>query len=292
MPRTDQLQAESTGIAVAVRQSSIIATANSDMADTERDQAEATGGHIRRWLPLAVLAGIMALVFGMGWHKALTFENLALQRDWLRAFVAQHTLLSMATYMAIYIAAVTLSLPGAGILTITGGLLFGVWLAAPMVVVAATIGATIIFLVARTSLGAALRERAGPWLARFREGFEKEGLAYMLFLRLVPFPFFIINLAPALLGVPLRTFVIGTLLGIIPATFAFAYLGDTLDQIVVQAKSGYDACVASKGTSSCQLSIELGMLPIKQILIALTLIGLVALIPPMLKKWRERNAAV
>ena len=250
------------------------------------------GSRIKRWLPLAVMLSVMGLVFIMGWHKALTFENLALKRDVLRAYVQAHTVLALAMFMAAYIAVVALSMPGAGVVTITGGLLFGVWLGAPATVVAATIGATIIFLVAKTSLGAALQDRAGPWLDRFRAGFEKEGLAYMLFLRLVPFPFFIINLAPALLGVPLRTFVIGTFFGIIPATFAFSYLGDTLDRVVVDAKSGYDACVQAKGASSCSLSIELGMLPIKQIVIALTLIGLVALIPPIIKKRRERNAAV
>ena len=251
----------------------------------------AATSQLKRWLPLGFMLAVMAVVFAMGWHKLLTFENLALKRDVLHAYVAAHTVLALAMFMAAYIAIVALSLPGAGLVTITGGLLFGVWLGAPAVVIAATIGATIIFLIARTSLGAALAERAGPWLDRFRAGFEKEGLSYMLFLRLVPFPFFIINLAPALLGVPLRTFVIGTFLGIIPATLAFAYLGDTLDRIVVDAKQGYDACVAAKGAADCHLAIELSMLPIKQILVALTLIGLVALIPPFLKKRRDRNAA-
>src|SRR4029079_4979108 len=115
---------------------------------------------------------------------------------------------------------------------LAGGLLFGVWIAVPAAVVAATTGAIIIFMIARSSLGTALLSSAGPWLDKFRKGFEKEGLAYMLFLRLVPFPFWVINLAPALLGVPLRTFAIGTFLGIIPGTIAFAYLGDTLDRVV------------------------------------------------------------
>lgn len=251
------------------------------------------GGALKRWLPLIVLAGVMAVVLGMGWHKALTFENLALRRDGLRTFVANHQLLAMLTFMGVYIASVVLSLPGAGILTITGGVLFGAWLGAPMTVIAATTGATILFLIAKSSLGAALQESAGPWLDKLRQGFEKEGLRYMLFLRLMPiFPFFIVNLAPALLGVPLRIFVIGTLFGIIPATFAFSYLGATLDQILVDAKAAYDVCIAAKGAAHCKLTIELGMLPIRQILVALTLLGLVALMPTVLKKWRERNAAV
>jgi uncharacterized membrane protein YdjX (TVP38/TMEM64 family) len=262
------------------------------MQSDDRKPEGQSGNSFRKWLPLLVIAAVMGLVVVMGWHRALTFENLALQRDALRTFVASHTLLALAVYVAIYIAVVALSLPGGLVLTISGGLLFGVWLAAPAAIVAATIGATIIFLIARSSLGSALAARAGPWLDRFRQGFEREGLSYMLFLRLVPFPFFIINIAPAILGVPLRTFVIGTFFGIMPATVAFSYLGDTLDRVLVEAKAGYDACVASKGAGACSLSISLDQLPIRQILLALTLIGLVALIPPILNRWRARHAAV
>ncbi len=261
------------------------------MADEHSEKAAAPAGGMRRWLPLVVLGMAMALVFGMGWHKLLTFEALALQRDGLRTFVSSHFMLAILVFAALYVAAVVLALPGAGVLSIAGGLLFGVWVAAPLIVVCATTGATILYMIATTSLGAVLRERAGPWLDRLRQGFEKEGLSYMLFLRLVPFPFFIVNLVPALLGVPLRIFVVGTFLGIIPGTFAFAYLGDTLDRIIVDAKTAHDACVASKGAAHCHLTIELSLLPIKQILIALSLIGLVSLIPPVLKKWRARNAA-
>lgn len=114
----------------------------------------------------------------------------------------------------------------------------------------------------------------------------------MLFLRLVPIPFFVVNLAAAVLGVPLRTFVLGTLVGIIPGTTAFSYLGHTLDLIVVDARRAHDACVAAKGAAACHLTIEVGMLPFKHILIALTLIGFVALIPPVLKKWRSRHATL
>ena len=247
---------------------------------------------LRRWLPLVAVLAAMSLVVAMGWHKALTFENLALRRADLRTFVSANVLLALLLYVAVYVAVVALSLPGGLILTLAGGLLFGVWLAAPATIVAATTGATVIFLVARSSLGAALAERAGPWLERFRGGFEKEGLSYMLFLRLVPFPFWLVNIAPALLGVPLRTYVVGTFIGIIPGTFAISYLGDTLDRIVVDAKAAYDACVAAKGASTCTLTLDLAQLPLRQILVALSLIGVVALIPPALNRWRARNAAV
>lgn len=254
--------------------------------------ARTQGSAIKRWLPLGAVIAATVLVLAMGWHKQLTFENLALKRHDLRVFVDTNTALALLGYVVIYVGIVALSLPGAALLTMAGGLLFGVWLGAPATIVAATVGATIIFLVARSSLGAALAERAGPWLERFRDGFAKEGLSYMLFLRLVPFPFFIINIAPALLGVPLKTFVLGTFLGIIPGTFAISYLGDTLDRIIVDAKVAYDACVATKGAGACTLTLELDRLPLRNIVIALSLIGVVALIPPALKKWRQRHAAV
>lgn len=264
-----------------------------EQSDPRGDPARPSeAGAFRRWLPLLVIVAMMALFIAMGWHRALTFENLALQRDALRVFVASNTAFALLIYIAVYIAAVALSLPGGLVLTISGGLLFGVWLAVPATVVAATTGATIIFLIARSSLGSALASRAGPWLDRFRQGFEREGVSYMLFLRLVPFPFFIINIAPAILGVPLRTFVIGTFFGIMPATVAFSYLGDTLDRVLIEAKAAHDACIALKGAAACSLSISLEQLPIVQILVALTLIGLVALIPPILNRWRARHAAV
>ena len=259
---------------------------------SDKGQPPSPGGQLKRWLPLGVILAATVLVLAMGWHKELTFENLALKRHDLRGFVDGNTTLALLAYVGIYVTMVSLSLPGGAVLTMTGGLLFGVWLGAPATIVAATIGASIIFLVARTSLGAALAERAGPWLDRFRDGFAEGGLSYMLFLRLVPFPFFIINIAPALLGVPLKTFVLGTFLGIIPGTFAISYLGDTLDRIVVDAKAAYDACVATKGAGACTLTLELDRLPLRNIVIALSLIGVVALIPPALKKWRARHAAL
>ena len=155
----------------------------------------------------------------------------------------------------VYAITVALSMPGGLVLTVAGGLLFG-WLVGGLAaVVGATTGATIVFLVARTALGEALSERAGPWLAKLREGFKEEALSYMLFLRLVPaFPFWFVNIAPAMLGVPLRTYVIGTFFGIIPATFAFASAGAGLDSVIMAAKAEHAACVARKGRTpaSCR----------------------------------------
>ena len=135
-------------------------------------------------------------------------------------------LLSLLAFVALYAAAVALSLPGGAVLTMAGGFLFGWLLGGIASILAATIGASIVFLIARSALGEFLAARAGPWLSRFRQGFQDDAFSYLLFLRLVPiFPFWLVNLAPGLLGVGFATYVATTFLGIIPGTFAFALAG-------------------------------------------------------------------
>jgi uncharacterized membrane protein YdjX (TVP38/TMEM64 family) len=243
-----------------------------------------------RFGPLVGIAAVMLLVFAMGWHREITVENIVALREQFHHILAEHRALSVLAYVAVYVLAVALSVPCGLILTLAGGFLFGWLVGGFAAVIGATIGATAVFLIAKSTIGHSLAESAGPWLENLRAGFEKEGLSYMLSLRLVPFPFWVVNLAPALLGVPLRTFVLGTFLGIIPATFTFAYFGDTLDRVVSEAQTSFYACVA-RGAASCKLSIGLEELPIKQIFVALALLGLVVLIPAALKRWRNTHAA-
>ncbi|MEC9369347.1 MAG: VTT domain-containing protein, partial [Pseudomonadota bacterium] len=125
-----------------------------------------------------------------------------------------------------------LSVPGAALLTVTGGFLFGIWVGTAAVVVGATLGATAVFLIARTALGEALRAKAGPAIRKMEQGFRENALSYLLVLRLIPlFPFFLVNLVPAFLGVPLATFVVGTFFGIMPGTFVFISIGAGLGSI-------------------------------------------------------------
>lgn len=249
----------------------------------------------RRWLPLAVLIAIAVLVVAMGWHKLITFKNIGLNYEALRAFIAQNLAAALALYLGIYVVVVALSLPGALILTLTGGLLFGWLIGAAATVVAATIGATIVFLVARSSLGEVLTSKVGPWLGRLSDGFRENALSYLLFLRLVPaFPFVIVNLAAAVLAVPLRTYVLGTFLGIIPGSVAFSVAGAGLGSVIKAQNASYRACVARmpSGSDACPYTIDTGALVTKELLFAFLLLGVVALIPVALKKWRARHAAV
>jgi uncharacterized membrane protein YdjX (TVP38/TMEM64 family) len=251
---------------------------------------------IGRVLPLALLAGLGALVVSQGWHKFLTLEHIANDRDWLKGQIEENYLGALLAYMGVYVASIALSLPGGAALTMIGGFLFGWFVGGTATVIAATIGATIIFLVAKTSLGEPLAARAGPRLGKLREGFQENALNYLLFLRLVPlFPFWLINLAPALLGVDLGTYVLGTFIGIIPGTLAFTFAGVGLDSVIEAQQDAYEACVASEGAAAgdvCDLAFDPGALVTKELLIAFAALGIVALIPIVLKKYRKRAASV
>lgn len=249
---------------------------------------------MKRYLPLFAVLAVMALIFAMGWHQHLSFKTIGLNYQALQDFIGNNLVLALLIYMAIYIAAVALSLPGGLVLTVSGGLLFGWQLGAPAAVVAATIGASLIFLIVKSSFGQTLAERAGPWVSKLQEGFKENALSYLLFLRLVPaFPFFIVNIVPALLGVPLATYILGTGLGIIPATTAFSVLGAGLGSAVEAQNKAYFACVADNPGNSdaaCPYTIDTGALVTFELLAAFALLGVVALIPVAYKRWSRRNA--
>ena len=248
---------------------------------------------LKRFMPLIAIAVLMAVVFAMGWHKYLSFKTIGLNYDALKAFIGKNLLLALALYVFVYIAVVALSLPGGLIMTLSGGLLFGWQLGAPATVVGATIGATIIFLIAKTSFGESLAGKAGPWLARLRDGFKENALSYLLFLRLVPaFPFVIVNLAPALLGVPLRTYVVGTFFGIIPGTTAYSVAGAGLGSVIEAQNKAHQACLAKAPPNpdiACPYTIDTSKLVTKELILAFALLGIVALIPVVLKKWSKRH---
>ena len=239
---------------------------------------------VMRYLPLAILVLAMALAFATGAHRYIKLEKLIAHRDDLQAFVAAHEVKALALYVAVYVAVVALSVPGAVFLTVFGGFLFGWLWGGIATVVAATIGAVIVFLIASTSVGDALVVRAGPRLRRLADGFREDAFAYLLFLRLVPvFPFWLVNLAPALFGVPLKTFALATAIGIVPGTFAFAFAGAGLDSVIAAQKAAKQACIAAGGTD-CYMRIDLHALVTPKLLVALAALGLVALIPVVLRR--------
>lgn len=195
----------------------------------------------RLW-PLLLIAAGAALFFLLGGADLLTLDKLQREHARLGAFVEAHYLMAVLAYMLLYVLVVALSIPGGAVLTLAGGFMFGALAATCYIVVAATAGAVILFLAARSALGEVLRARAGPWLARLAAGFQRNVWSYMLILRLVPlFPFFVVNLVPAFLGVSLACFAVTTFIGIIPATFVYAALGAGLGDAL---RSGGDLSVA------------------------------------------------
>jgi len=190
---------------------------------------------IKRLFPMLVLLGGLLLFFALDLGRFLNLETLAEHRAWLLAQVQAHPLLAPAIYMLLYILVVAFSLPGGAVMTVTGGFLFGTLAGGIYAVIGATLGATALFLVAKTSIGDVLLAKAGDSIRRMQQGFSEDAMSYLFVLRLVPvFPFFLVNLAPAFLGVPLKTYLIATFFGIMPATFIYALAGSGIGSILQQ----------------------------------------------------------
>jgi uncharacterized membrane protein YdjX (TVP38/TMEM64 family) len=234
-----------------------------------------TGSPALRWLPVAALLAGAALFFGFGLHENLGFEALREHRMELLSWIEARPALAALLFVGIYAAAIVFLPPSGTVMTVFGGFLFGVYWGTALVVVGATLGATLFFLVARYSIGDLLRRRAGPALRRLEAGFRDDALSYMLTLRLIPvFPFWLVNLAPALLAVPLRTYVVGTAIGIVPATAVYAVFGDGLGAILDR---------------NDEVSLTAVITP--EILAGLVGLGLLSLLPVIYKKIKGRPPA-
>lgn len=245
--------------------------------ESEEQQASAGKSSWKRFLPIVVIIAGLGFGYAMGWHEFLSLEFLADSREMLKSTVADNYLLSLVGFLVLYALAVAFSFPAASVLTIFAGFLFGWLVGGTIVAFGATAGATAIFLAARSAFGDFLKDRVGGKVARLAEGFEKDAFSYLLVLRLAPvFPFFVINIAPALFNVPLRTYVIATFFGILPGTFAYAYLGEGVDSVLMAAReAGRD--------------ISIGDLVTTEITIAFAALATVAAIPTVVKNIRGRR---
>jgi uncharacterized membrane protein YdjX (TVP38/TMEM64 family) len=191
----------------------------------------------RLWLVFAAL-GAALLLRGSGLGDVLSLETLKAHRETLSAFVSGNIVVASLAYMAIYVAAVSFSLPGAVFLTLSGGFLFGAVLGTLLTVTGATIGATIIFVFAKAIFGENALDRFGAPAARLADGIRRNAGSYLLVLRLVPlFPFFLVNLVPAFVGVRMATYVVTTFIGIIPGTAVFSLAGAGLGSVLDQGGS-------------------------------------------------------
>jgi len=223
---------------------------------------------IKRFVPIAVLGiGLTAAIY-FDVHKLLSFEAIGENYASLKDYIDEQYLTSLILFSVAYILAVAFSIPGASILSLLYGALLGTIIGGTLIVVSATVGATLIFLAAKYALQDTLRERAGPWLSKMRDGFKENAFSYLMFLRLVPaFPFFVVNLVPAFMGVGLQTYILTTFLGIIPGTFIYAGIGSGIGYILEQGKTP-----------------DLSVLSSPEVLLPLAALGLLSLVPILYKK--------
>jgi len=241
---------------------------------------------------IALLAAAAVLVFATGLQRELSFATLIRHRAAIDTFVGEHPFTAFASFVALYIIVVALSIPGALILTVSGGLIFGAVFGGIGAFIGALVGASILFLIARTALGGWLIKRAGPFAEKLADGFRRDAFNYLLFLRLVPaFPFWLVNIVPALLGVRLSTFVAATALGIFPLTFAFAFFGAGLNSTIADQTAAYEACRAA-GRTDCRPAFNLESVLTPRLIAALVVLGVAVLMPVAIRKWkatRERR---
>ncbi len=245
----------------------------SDDGPLEQTDA-APSGRLKRFAPIVVVVAGLAAAYWFGLVDFLSFESLVEHRDSLMARVMENFWLAALIYLVTYILAVAFSFPAASLLTIFGGFLFGWFVAGTLTAIGATTGATIIYLAARSAFGDFLKKKAGSGVNKLADGFRENAFSFLLVLRLAPiFPFFVINIAPALFNVPVRTYVVATFIGILPGTYAYSYLGQGLDSVILSAReAGVDVSASDLVTT--------------EITIAFAALAAVAAIPFVIRKLR------
>lgn len=228
-----------------------------------------------RFLPLTIIVvGFLAAIFIFDIGRYLSFETLRDNREWLQAQVQDNAALTALVFILVYTVAVAFSLPGATVLTLLGGFLFGTVLGGGYAVIGATIGSVAIFIAARTAFHDFFHAKAKGALLRMEEGFKENALSYLLFLRLVPvFPFWLVNIVPGLLGVRLSTYLLGTALGIIPGTFVYASVGSGLGAIFDRGETP-----------------DLGIIFAPEVLLPLLALAGLSIVPVLYKKYRAQKA--
>jgi len=249
------------------------------MAPTPKNDEEtpvvATKPVWQRLLPLMVIVIVLISFFALGLHKYFTLDTLKEQRETLTGFAQDNLILAVLIMIGIYAGAVSISFPGASLLSIFCGFMFGPLIGGSVIVVGATIGATIIFIVGRQAAGDMLAKSAGGYMAKLEAGFSKNAFTYLLILRLIPaVPFWVLNLAAAAFRVPLRTYVLATFIGIIPGCFVYAGVGDGIGAAF---DSGSD--------------INLGIIFEPRILLPLIGLAVLATLPLVYQKIKGGNAS-
>jgi len=228
---------------------------------------------LRRWLPLSVLVLGLVAFFASGAYRFVTFDALRDHREALLGWVRDMGLLAALALIVGYAVVVAFSLPLGTLMTLAAGFLFGTVFGTIYVVIGATLGSIAVFLAARTALGDFLRRRASGFLGRMEAGFKRNEFSYLMFLRLVPvFPFWLVNIVPAFLGVSLRNYAIATFVGIIPGTAVFCAVGNGLGAVFDQG-----------------MTPDLGIIFKPEILLPILGLAILSLLPVAYNRYRDRK---
>ncbi len=252
-------------------------------ADLDDVVIEAAPQLWRRWLkflPILVIALGLVLIFATGLNRYLSLEMLQAKRQDLQAAVSAQPVRCVVIYMVAYMVMVAFSLPGAMIMTMAGGFLFGPWIGSAAAVVGMTCGAMIMFWVARSALGEIIRRKAktGGLIEKIQVGVQANAFTYLLVLRLIPaVPFWLCNIASGFVAIPVRTYLAATVLGIIPSTVIYSSIGAGLNHVFDQGQTP-----------------NLGLVTDPQVFVPLIGLCLLSLIPLVFHVWkaRRRPAAV
>lgn len=228
----------------------------------------------RRFWPLGLLFVAIAAVWATGLAQQISWASLARNQAALGTWVDAHPIAAPTVYMAIYAVSVALSMPESAVLTVAGGLLFGTLFGGLLAVIGSSIGATGLFLAVRYHLADAIAARGGRFLDRILPGLQHNSFSYLLALRLLPaFPFWLINIAAGLSGIPLLPFAAATVIGIMPATFLYASVG-----------AGLGNMLAAGDTPN------LGIIFTPHILGPLIALAVLSLIPIAWRHWKRSDA--
>ncbi|MFI4936671.1 MAG: TVP38/TMEM64 family protein [Caulobacterales bacterium] len=235
----------------------------------------APAGRRTRWarfIPLVLIAALLAVLVASGELKHLSLSELADHRVALTAFVQRHPIASLAAYFALFVLVIVACVPGPSVMAVSGGFLFGTWIGGAATLAGGVVGSVIVFLACRTAFGDWAAHRAGPMVARVEAGFSRNAFSYLLALRLMPVaPFFLVNISAGLARIRLSTLILATVIGSAPSSFIFAGLGSGLGELFQR-----------------HVKVDASLLARPQIIVPLGALALMSLAPAAWRLWRAR----
>ena len=214
---------------------------------------------------------LLAIIFG--WTDYVSLESFRTRQLGIVAFIKSEYYLSILIFIGLYVVSTALSIPGALILTMIGGYLFGALLGAFFSLIGAVVGASILFIAARSAFGDLFKPKMGSSVERMRKELTKNAFFYLLALRLAPiFPFFVINIAPAFLNISFSNYFFASLLGMIPGTAVYALMGSGLHKTLMAGERFYNIP---------NVSLEF--------LAGLVGLAVLSLVPILIRRWKNKD---